>query len=116
MTSKTLKQVGVAMLAGITLFATLDQASAYQRNRYTHTRSGVRYGGYGYHRYHHRYGYGPAIGGAVAGAALGLLGAATAGIAADRYYEGYPAYTYGPAYGYGYGYDYHPGYGYYGPY
>lgn len=46
-----------------------------------------------------------------------MIGAATAGIAADHYYNGYPAYTYQPGYyGYQYGYDYHPGYGYYGPY
>ncbi len=108
-TSRSMKIVA-ALLAGTTLLITVGEASAYQRDRYSHQRVGVPHRGYGYHR-------GNVGGAAVAGAALGIIGAATAGIAADRYYNGYPAYSYGGNYdGRGYGYDYHPGHGYYGPY
>jgi hypothetical protein len=95
MLTPRMKKIALIAVAGATLLGTVTDAFAV-RNRYTHYRAGP----------------------AIAGAALGILGAATAGIAGERYYNGYPAYTYGPGYGYdaGYGYDYHPGYGYYGPY
>ncbi len=98
------------LLTAVVLGSTLAASSGetFAKNRYTHTTSGYRHYGS-----RHR---GIGAGGLVAGAALGILGAATAGIAADRYYNGYPAYSYGPGYGGAYGYDYHPGYGYYGPY
>ena len=99
----------VALLTGMTFAATVGDASAYMRDRYSHQRTGVVRHGYGY-----RGGYGP--GAAVAGAALGIVGAATAGLVANQYYNGYPAYSYGPGYAPSYGYDYHPGHGYYGPY
>ena len=113
MLSKGLRKAMLVALAGVTVLGTVDAASAASsRNRYTHSRSGVRNYGYGYNR-----GYrGPGVGAAVAGAALGVIGAAAAGVAADRYYNGYPAYSYGPGYRGGYGYDYLPNRGYYGPY
>ena len=98
----------VAALTAATLAGTVESAVA-KNNRYTGTDiTGVNRS----YRYHHRYGPGVAIG----GAALGIAGAAAAGIAADRYYNGYPAYSYGPGYGSTYGYDYVPDHGYYGPY
>lgn len=103
--SITVKQAGVAVLIGATLVGATSEASA--RNRYTHSGSGY------YGARHHR---GPDVGGAVAGAALGIIGLAAGAAAADRYYNGYPSYSYGPGYGDRYGYDYHPSYGYYGPY
>lgn len=106
MTSMITKAAAV-VLTGATLLATVQSAEAV-RNRYTHNRAGYAYNGY------QRRGPGPGL--AVAGAALGILGAATAGIAANRYYNGYPSYSYGPGYGDRYGYDYHRSYGYYGPY
>lgn len=102
--SRTMK-VAAAILAATTVMGTMDEAFAM--NRFTHTTGGYRH-------YGHRRGIG--AGGVVAGAALGILGAATAGIAADRYYNGYPSYSYGPGYGSRYGYDYHGDRGYYGPY
>ena len=98
-----------AALAAVTLVGTAGQAFA-DKNRYSHSRLGD-------HRYYGRYHRGIGPGGVVAGAALGVLGAAAAGVAADRYYNGYPAYNYGydrPAYRYGY--DYIPNHGYYGPF
>jgi hypothetical protein len=113
MASSRLMRLAVAALAGITLVATIDEASA-RRADYR-----VR-GGYHYGHYHRGAGV---LGGIVAGTALGLIGAAAAGAAAGDYYNGYPVYSYQPSYpyqpgfyGYHYGYDYHPGYGYYGPY
>ena len=113
--SSTVTKVAVSLLAGATFIGTLDEASAVQRNRYTHSRYGGYGYGYGYGYRHHR---GIGVGGLGAGAALGIIGAATAGAVANRYYNGYPAYGYEPDAGYGYqrGYDYHPSYGYYGPY
>ncbi len=100
--SRTMKIAAVLLLTAAAV-GTVDDA--YARTRY--------YAGGHYRHYGHR-GYNP--GPAIAGAALGILGAATAGIAADRYYNGYPAYTYGSGYGPRYGYDYFPDRGYYGPY
>lgn len=97
--ARLVQKAAMVMVAGATLFGSLNEASA----RPFH---------HGYGRYHH---HGIGAGGIAAGVGLGLLGGALAGAAANRYYNGYPAYGY-PGYGYRYGYDYHPGYGYYGPY
>ena len=107
--SRTSKAL-VAALAATALIGVAGDAFA-KNNRYTGT--GIE----GYDRTHHVYrrnglGAGPAI----AGAALGIAGLAAAGVAANRYHEGYPAYGYGDAYGPRYGYDYIPDHGYYGPY
>jgi hypothetical protein len=114
MASSRSMKAAAAILAGVTLLATVGEASA--RRAYYPGRGGYHYGHYGYY---HR---GPGVvGGLVAGTALGIIGAAAAGAAAapyyNGYYNGYPSYVYQPGfYGYHYGYDYHPGYGYYGPY
>lgn len=108
-----------AGLAALGLVGIAGDAFA-KNNRYTGTDIT------GYNRTHHRYrrdglGAGPAI----AGAALGIAGLAAAGVAANRSYNGYPAYGYGDGDGDGYGprygrprygYDYIPDRGYYGPY
>lgn len=102
-------QLIAASLAAVTLIGTVSEAFA-DRNRYSGTRLGDR-------RYNHGYRRGIGPGGLAAGAALGILGAATAGVAANNYYNGYPAYSYGynrPTYRYGY--DYIPDHGYYGPF
>lgn len=101
------QKVLAASLAALALVGTATSALA-ERNRYTGLRPGQHYG------YHHHRGIG--AGGIAAGAALGIAGAAIAGAAANRYYNGYPAYNYGPGYGPRYGYDYIPDRGYYGPY
>lgn len=100
----------VAGLAATALVGVAGDAFA-KNNRYTGT--GIE----GYDRTHHVYRRnGLGAGRAIAGAALGVAGLAAAGIAANRYYNGYPAYGYGDGYGPRYGYDYIPDHGYYGPY
>lgn len=108
----SLPRLSRALLAGLAATALVGVAgdAFAKNNRYTGT--GIE----GYDRTHHVYRRnGLNAGPAIAGAALGIAGLA-AGVAANRSYNGYPAYDYGDRYPSRYGYDYVPDHGYYGPY